>query len=84
MSLIKACSECGSEDFVKKGSDTNVKHAISHLQIPPLPLALALPTARLSIAPPFSTPPAPDALLCPLTGNGIIPIPGKGFLNVGG
>ena len=29
MSLIKACSKCGSEDLVKKGSDTNVKHAIT-------------------------------------------------------
>jgi predicted nucleic-acid-binding Zn-ribbon protein len=27
--LLKACPKCGSEDFVKKGSDTNVKHAIT-------------------------------------------------------
>jgi len=29
MSLIKACSKCESEDLVKKGSDTNVKYAIT-------------------------------------------------------
>jgi len=26
---VKACPKCGSEDFVKKGSDTNVKHAVT-------------------------------------------------------
>jgi hypothetical protein len=33
--------------------DRSIKHAISHLQTPPLPLALALPPARLPIAPLF-------------------------------
>ena len=36
-----------------EGSNTNVKHAISHLQTPPLALPLASPPARLPIAPLF-------------------------------
>jgi len=55
MSLSKACPECGSENFVKNGRlhGRQRKYAISHLQKPPLLLALAPPPARLPIDPLF-------------------------------
>jgi hypothetical protein len=58
MSLSKACPKCGSENFVKNGRlhRRQRKYAISHLQTPPLLLALAPPPARLPIDPLFPRP----------------------------
>ena len=55
MSLSKACPKCGSENSVKNGRlhGRQRKYAISHLQTPPLLLALAPPPARLPIDPLF-------------------------------
>jgi len=73
----------GGEDFVKNGRQQYKCKAcdISSTNAPSCP-PLSLSACKAANSPPFSTPPAPDDLLCPLTGNGIIPFWGQGFLNV--